>query len=280
MIDHRYFLSLPYLKINYPIMPLWCYPSSGRSMKNTPWNIRNSKIIPLHPRNYNKNSHILLLVVHYIFTIKSISQSQPKAGYIIIYTLTLYHNNQSYNLPTVDYRQELSGYIIFIYGYCPEIKVEVGNMHCRLNHTLSSAYSVRGGYKWVYTISIPISNHNQLCYINSKRIFKGQKEQSAKDYREMIYGFSPGFYRHWSFLPSTMQKKNRNILSLSDCNVTPEYPYNTIKGYEGSIVMILVTLGCIPSDEVSYNFFMSLVPYWVSKQNASIFFLIQSISFK
>ena len=44
--------------------------------------------------------------------------------------------------------------------------------------------------------------------------------------------------------------------------------------------MILVTLGCIPSDEVSYNFFMSLVPYWVSKQNASIFFLIQSISFK
>ena len=276
MIDHRYFLSLPYLKINYPIMPLWCYPSSGRSMKNTPWTIRNSKIIPLHPRNYNKNSHILLLVVHYIFTIKSISQSQPKAGYIIIYTLTLYHNNQSYNLPTVDYRQELSGYIIFIYGYCPEIKVEVGNMHCRLNHTLSSVYSVRRGY----TISIPITNHNQLCYINSKRIFKGQKEQSAKDYREMIYGFSPGFYRHWSFLPSTMQKKNRNILSLSDCNVTPEYPYNTIKGYEGSIVMILVTLGCIPSDEVSCNFFMSLIPYWVSKQNASIFFLIQSISFK
>ncbi len=164
MIDHRYFLSLPYLKINYPIMPLWCYPSSGRSMKNTPWTIRNSKIIPLRPGNYNKNSHILLLVVHYIFTIKSISQSQPKAGYIIIYTLTLYHNNQSYNLPTVDYRQELSGYIIFIYGYCPEIKVEVGNMYCRLNHTLSSAYSVRGGYKWVYTISIPISNHNQLCY--------------------------------------------------------------------------------------------------------------------
>lgn len=113
--------------------------------------------------------------MHYIFTIKSISQSQPKAGYIIIYTLTLYHNNQSYNLPTVDYRQELSGYIIFIYGYCPEIKVEVGNMHCRLNHTLSSAYSVRGGYKWVYTISIPISNHNQLCYINCKKIFKGQK---------------------------------------------------------------------------------------------------------
>ncbi|WP_147386866.1 hypothetical protein [Bacteroides eggerthii] len=72
--------------------------------------------------------------------------------------------NQSYNLPTVDYRQELSGYTIFIYGYCPEIKVEVGNMHCRLNHTLSSAYSVRGGYKWAYTISIPISNHNQLCY--------------------------------------------------------------------------------------------------------------------
>ena len=51
----------------------------------------------------------------------------------------------------------------------------------------------------------------------------------------MIYGFSPGFYRHWSFLPSTMQKKNRNILSLSDCNVTPKYPYNAIKGYEGSI---------------------------------------------
>lgn len=122
--------------------------------------------------------------------------------------------------------------------------------------------------------------YHQLWYINSKKIFKGQKEQSAKDCREMIYGFSPGFYRHWSFLLSTMQKKNRNILSLSDCNVTPKYPYNAIKGYEGSIVMILVTLGCIPSDEVSYNFFMSLVPYWVSKRNASIFFLIQSISFK
>ena len=81
--------------------------------------------------------------------------------------------------------------------------VEVGNMYCQLNHTLSSVYSVRRGY----TISIPITNHNQLCYINSKRIFKGQKEQSAKDYREMIYGFSPGFYRHCSFLPSTMQKK-------------------------------------------------------------------------
>ena len=34
------------------------------------------------------------------------------------------------------------------------------------------------------------------------------------------------------------EKKNRNILSLSDCNVTPEYPYNAIKGYEGSIVTI------------------------------------------
>lgn len=89
MIDHRYFLSLPYLKINYPIMPLWCYPSSGRSMKNTPWTIRNSKIIPLRPGNYNKNSHILLLVVHYIFTIKSISQSQPQANYMIRYT-TIY----------------------------------------------------------------------------------------------------------------------------------------------------------------------------------------------
>ena len=32
-----------------------------------------------------------------------------------------------------------------------------------------------------------------------------------------------------------MQKKNRNILPLSDCNVTPKYPYNAIKGYEGSI---------------------------------------------
>ena len=189
MIDHRYFLSLPYLKINYPIMPLWCYPSSGRSMKNTPWTIRNSKIIPLHPRNYNKNSHILLLVVHYIFTIKSISQSQPKAGYIIIYTLTLYHNNQSYNLPTVDYRQELSGYIIFIYGYCPEIKVEVGNMYCRLNHTLSSVYSVRG----VYTISIPITNYNQLWYINSKKIFKGQKNKVPKTAGRWYTAFLPGF---------------------------------------------------------------------------------------
>ena len=44
--------------------------------------------------------------------------------------------------------------------------------------------------------------------------------------------------------------------------------------------MILVTLGCIPSDEVSCNIFMSLIPYWVSQQNASIFFLIQSISGK
>ena len=60
--------------------------------------------------------------------------------------------------------------------YCPEIKVEVGNMHCRLNHTLSSVYSVRRGY----TISIPITNHNQLCYINSKRIFKGQKNKVPK----------------------------------------------------------------------------------------------------
>ena len=45
------------------------------------------------------------------------------------------------------------------------------------------------------------------------------------------------------------------------------------KVMKGVLVMILVTLGCIPSDEVSCNFFMSLIPYWVSKQNASIFSL-------
>ena len=43
----------------------------------------------LHPGNYNKNSHILLLVMLYIFTSKSISQSQPTASYMIGYT-TIY----------------------------------------------------------------------------------------------------------------------------------------------------------------------------------------------
>ena len=32
------------------------------------------------------------LIMHYIFTPKNISQSQPKADYMIIYTYTLYHN--------------------------------------------------------------------------------------------------------------------------------------------------------------------------------------------
>ena len=152
----------------------------------------------------------------------------------------------------------------------------MGNMYCRLNHTLSSVYSVRG----VYTISIPITNYNQLWYINSKKIFKGQKNKVPKTAGRWYTAFLPGFTGTDLSCPSLCRKKNRNILSLSDCNVTPKYPYNTIKGYEGSIVMILVTLGCIPSDEVSCNIFMSLIPYWVSQQNASIFFLIQSISFK
>ena len=88
--------------------------------------------------------------------------------------------------------------------------------------------------------------YHQLWYINSKKIFKGQKNKVPKTAGRWYTAFLPGFTGTNLSCPFTMQKKNRNILSLSDCNVTPEYPYNTIKGYEGSIVMILVTLGCIP----------------------------------
>lgn len=101
----------------------------------------------------------------------------------------------------------------------------------------------------------------------AKKIFKGKK-QSAKDYREMIYGFSPGLYRHWSFLPSTMQKKRIETsgLPLSDCNVTSKMPvqYHQRLWREYCNDIGNFTLHTILSDEVSCNFFMLLVSYWMS----------------
>lgn len=46
--------------------------------------------------------------------------------------------------------------------------------------------------------------------------------------------------------PLYRKKIETSVLPLSDCNVTPKCLYNIIKGYDGSIVMILVTLRCIP----------------------------------
>ena len=151
----------------------------------------------------------------------------------------------------------------------------MGNMYCRLNHTLSSAYSVRRGY----TISIPITNHNQLCYINSKKIFKGQKNKVPKSAGRWYTAFLPGFTGTDLSCPPLCRKKIETsclYLIVTLLQNTRTIPSKVMKGVlwrYGNFTLHTIGRGIM-------QFFMSLVPYWVSQQNASIFFLIQSISFK
>ena len=184
-------------------------------------------------------------------------------------------------------------------------------MHCRLNHTLSSVYSIRGGqiqgdtniacrimdYKSVYYFfrgaypicpPLPTTNHNQLWYTANEPWIAKKDIQGAKKTKcqrlpgDDIWLFSRVLQALIFPALHYAEKKNRSILSLSDCNVTSKMPvqYHQRLWREYCDDIGNFTLHTIPSDEVSCNFFMSLVPYWVSQQNASIFFLIQSISFK
>ena len=67
--------------------------------------------------------------MHYIFTIKSILQSQPKAGYIIIYTLTLYHNNPlKRREPTTNERERYT--IILCNFFCQNERFYLKEIDC------------------------------------------------------------------------------------------------------------------------------------------------------
>lgn len=147
-------------------------------------------------------------------------------------------------------------YIIFCYSIRGGQIQGDTNIACRIRDYNSGYYFFIG----VYLICPPllITNHNQLWYINSKKIFKGQKNKVPKTTGRWYMAFLPGFTGTDLSCPPPCRKKRIETsgLSLSDCNVISKMPvqYHQRLWREFCDDIGNFTLHTIPSDEVSCNF--------------------------